>query len=187
MVHLKHLLMSQVPVIPRSFPWHILDVTSSLFPPTQVVTPPPSCSDQHSVWQKLLLKVWMLGKPTFTLLVKRWQDVCKACNEQGQSAVCYQLKNLAAENRKSWGFPGGPVVKNLLCSVRDTGSIPVREESTCRGATKPVRQLLSLSALAPVLQQQEKPAQWEALPLQLVPSCCNKRKPACSNLHSCKK
>lgn len=33
MVHLKHLLMSQVPVIPRSFPWHILDVTSSLFLP----------------------------------------------------------------------------------------------------------------------------------------------------------
>ena len=33
-------------------------------------------------------------------------------------------------------FPGGTVDKDLLASARDTGSIPVREDSTCHGTTK---------------------------------------------------
>ena len=41
--------------------------------------------------------------------------------------------------RSSWDFPGGTVVKNLPASAGDMGSIPVREDPTCHGATKPVR------------------------------------------------
>ena len=37
----------------------------------------------------------------------------------------------------SWGFPGGPVVENPPANAGDTGSL-VREDPTCRGATKPV-------------------------------------------------
>ena len=35
-------------------------------------------------------------------------------------------------------FPGGTVVKNPPASARDTGSLVVREDPTCRRATKPV-------------------------------------------------
>ena len=35
------------------------------------------------------------------------------------------------------GFPDGPVVKNSPCNARDTDSIPVLEDPTCLGATKP--------------------------------------------------
>ena len=40
--------------------------------------------------------------------------------------------------RKLHGLPGGIVVKNMPCIARDTGSIPGLEDSTCRGATKPM-------------------------------------------------
>ena len=36
------------------------------------------------------------------------------------------------------GFPGGPVIKNLPRNAGDTGSIPGQEDSTCRGAPKPM-------------------------------------------------
>ena len=36
------------------------------------------------------------------------------------------------------GFPGGAVVENLPANARDTGSSPVWEDPTCRGATGPV-------------------------------------------------
>ena len=36
-------------------------------------------------------------------------------------------------------FPGGAVVKNPPANAGDTGSGPVWEDPTCRGATKPVR------------------------------------------------
>ena len=37
------------------------------------------------------------------------------------------------------GFPGGSVVKNPPVNAEDKGLIPGLENSTCRGATKPVR------------------------------------------------
>ena len=40
---------------------------------------------------------------------------------------------------KVLGFPGGPVVKNPPHSVGDGGSFPGREDTTCLGATEPVR------------------------------------------------
>ena len=68
------------------------------------------------------------------------------------------------------GFPGGPVVKNLPCNVRNMGSIPGSRRFHNHAATKPcVPQLLSLHAGALKLQllksrhpkacapQQEKP------------------------------
>ena len=33
-------------------------------------------------------------------------------------------------------FPGGPVVKNSLVSTRDTGWIPIQEDTTDYGAPK---------------------------------------------------
>ena len=36
------------------------------------------------------------------------------------------------------GFPGGSVVKNPPINAEDLGLIPVREDPTGRGATKPV-------------------------------------------------
>ena len=36
------------------------------------------------------------------------------------------------------GFPGGPVVKNPLCSAGDASSNPGLEDCTCLGATKPM-------------------------------------------------
>ena len=38
----------------------------------------------------------------------------------------------------SLSIPGGSVVKNLPANARDIGSILVREDPTCHGATKPV-------------------------------------------------
>jgi len=35
-------------------------------------------------------------------------------------------------------FPGGTVGKDLFANARDTGSIPVQEDSTCHGTTKPM-------------------------------------------------
>ena len=80
----------------------------------------------------------------------------------------------------NWGFPGGTEVKNPPVNSGDTVQALVREDPTCRGATKPVHhnysrahelQLLSPQAttteacmpIACVLQlQQEKTLQWEA-------------------------
>ena len=38
----------------------------------------------------------------------------------------------------NWDFPGGAVVKNPPANAGETGSILVREDPTCHGATKPV-------------------------------------------------
>ena len=38
--------------------------------------------------------------------------------QPGVSTMCALLL------KARWGFPGGPVVKNLPCNARDTGSIP---------------------------------------------------------------
>ena len=43
------------------------------------------------------------------------------------------------EKLSSWDFPGGAVVKNPAASAGAMGSIPVREDPTCCGTTKPVR------------------------------------------------
>ena len=78
------------------------------------------------------------------------------------------------------GFPGGSVIRNLLCNARDTGCSLIREDSTRLRATKPLEQL-SLCSRAQELQlrspraaateiwvpgahslQQEKLPQWEA-------------------------
>ena len=48
------------------------------------------------------------------------------------SSFCY-LKIGAGD------FPGGAVVKSLPANAGDMGSSLVREDPTCRGATKPVR------------------------------------------------
>ena len=39
----------------------------------------------------------------------------------------------------TWDFPGGTVVKNPPANAGDTVRSLVREDLTCRGATKPVR------------------------------------------------
>ena len=39
---------------------------------------------------------------------------------------------------RSWGFPGGPVVKNPPANAADMGSIPGLGNPTRRGATKPL-------------------------------------------------
>jgi len=44
---------------------------------------------------------------------------------------------LNKKRQKIWGFPGGPVVKNLPCNARDIGSVPGQENATCLGATEP--------------------------------------------------
>ena len=42
------------------------------------------------------------------------------------------------KNKTSRDFPGGAVDRNLPASAGDPGSIPIREDPTFRGATKPV-------------------------------------------------
>ena len=39
---------------------------------------------------------------------------------------------------KTWGLPGGTVVKSLPANAGDTGLALVWEDLTCCGATKPV-------------------------------------------------
>ena len=57
------------------------------------------------------------------------------------------------------GFPGVTVVKKPPANAGDTGSSPVWEDPTCRGATKPVRHnYWARMPRAPALQQ-EKPLQ----------------------------
>ena len=63
------------------------------------------------------------------------------------------------------GFPADLVVKNLPANAADTSLIPVREDPTCHGATKPmshncgahVLQLLKPTDLVPI-HCKEKPA-----------------------------
>ena len=63
-----------------------------------------------------------------------------------------------AKNKKeSVGLPGGPVVKNLPASAGTTDSILVWEDSTCHGATKPVRPSYWVHALEPVLHNKRNP------------------------------
>ena len=38
------------------------------------------------------------------------------------SFICYEF--IAGLIRYKWGFPGGPVVKNLPCNARDIGNDP---------------------------------------------------------------
>ena len=40
--------------------------------------------------------------------------------------------------KKSWGFPGGPVVKNPPAKAGDMGSIPDQEDPTSLRATRPM-------------------------------------------------
>ena len=40
-------------------------------------------------------------------------------------------------HKNLWGFLEGPVVENLPANAGDTGLIPVLEDPTCLGATKP--------------------------------------------------
>ena len=51
--------------------------------------------------------------------------------------VEYMLHDVPFKN-KLWDFPGGTVVKNPPTNAGGTSSILVREDPTCRGATKPV-------------------------------------------------
>ena len=46
-------------------------------------------------------------------------------------------------------FPGSPVVKNPLVSTRDTGWIPVQEDPTDCGATKPKHHDYNLTLSSP--------------------------------------
>ena len=71
----------------------------------------------------------------------------------------------------------------------------IREDPTCRGATKPMRHNYWACALEPMSHnywaraprahapQQEKPPQWEACPPQrrVAPARYTREKPACSN------
>ena len=76
------------------------------------------------------------------------------------------LKQTAFQN-----FPGGPVLKNLLASG-DMGSFPGPGGSHMPQSNKAhAPQLLSPAALGRVCAPpQEKPPQWEVLPLQLESS-----------------
>ena len=49
----------------------------------------------------------------------------------------------------SWGFPGGPVVKNCLAMQQTSVLSLVWEDPTCCGATKPVRHNYRAKALEP--------------------------------------
>ena len=78
--------------------------------------------------------------------------------------------------KKSWGLPGGPVVKNPPAKAGDTGSIPDPEDPTSLGATRPMchnhcaqtLQLLSPSAYSLCFATREAAE---------VRSHCNEKKP----------
>ena len=53
--------------------------------------------------------------------------------------MCIEKKSIPALFRRDRDFPGGAVVKNLPANGGDSGLIPVWEDPTCHGATKPVR------------------------------------------------
>ena len=53
--------------------------------------------------------------------------------------------------KRPWGFPGGAVVENLPANMQGTRvQALVREDPTCRGATKPVRHNYWACTLEPV-------------------------------------
>ena len=97
-----------------------------------------------------------------------------------------------------WGFPGGAVVKNPPANAGTRVQALVREDLTCRGATKPVHHNYWTCALEPASHnywacmprahapQQDKPLQWEACAQQrrIAPTCHKYRKSALSNKRS---
>ena len=66
--------------------------------------------------------------------------------------------------RKFLGFPGGAVDKNLSGDAGDMGLIPIQEDSTYQGATKPMRHNYWACALEPGSHDTE-------------PTCCNYSSP----------
>ena len=71
-------------------------------------------------------------------------------------------------------FPGGPVVKNLPCSVGDTGSIPGLGGSHVSWSSwAHVPQLLKPECPTAWAPQQEKPLIWEAHAPQLESDPCS--------------
>ena len=92
------------------------------------------------------------------------------------------------KNNRNWflDFSGGAVVKNPSANAGDMGLIPGPGRSRMLQSNYThVPQLLSLHSRGRELQQ-EKLLQREACALQwgvapLTPTCCNQRKPPCSN------
>ena len=71
------------------------------------------------------------------------------------------------ERPLAWGFPGGPLIKNLPANAGDKGSIPGAGRSHMPWSNEACApQLLSLCSRARA-PQQEKPLQGEAHTLQL--------------------
>ena len=72
-------------------------------------------------------------------------------------------------------FPGGAVVKNPPANAGDTGRALVREDPTCRGATKPVRHNYWACALEPVSHNYWARKPQLLKPVRLEPMLRNKR------------
>ena len=103
------------------------------------------------------------------------------------AAACFLIHKRGGSKRSVRDLPGGTVVKNLPANAETRVWAPIREDPTCRGATKPVSHNYWACALEPASHnywahapkacapQQEKPPQWEArAPQQRVaPAHCN--------------
>ena len=74
-----------------------------------------------------------------------------ACGQELCAILILTLTSLWHKNTKRRGFPGGPMVKNLPCNTRDTGSILVQEDPTSLGTAKPVNYNYWAWALGPMI------------------------------------
>ena len=144
------------PCRPTSHPTLGLSLSCSLWPPGTPLGPPAAAprAALRLLWSLLaLLSSWHVGADvsqdsiihSLTLYLLSLRELNYLLN------YLLQLKLLGLD------FPGGPVEKNPPANTEDLGLIPVWEDSTCLGATKPGSH--NCWACAP---QQQKPPQWEA-------------------------
>ena len=159
-------------------------------------------ADGIIIWKKYAINVVRLNHPKTTLptqsvgnylsrnwflVPKRWgtavvqqshlsQGPFMASSQLHLYIVYTQSKGIINSKLHDMDFLGGPVVKNPLANAGDMGSIPVWEDSTCRGGNwAHVPQLLRLHSRAYVLPR-EKPPQWAVRALQLEISPCSLEK-----------
>ena len=82
--------------------------------------------------------------PAYHLLMVRVNHLGQ-CSDAFIVCCSLSLRSLNLPRQQPWlktywrGFPGGAVVGSPPASAGDTGSSPVQEGPTCRGATGPVR------------------------------------------------
>ena len=86
----------------------------------------------------------------------------------------FVIRKIYFKNTSFPSFPGGAVVKNPPANAGDMGASPVREDPTCRGATKPMHHNYWACALEPKSHNYWARVPQLLKPVRLEPVLCNK-------------